>query len=189
MIWLWAYLGIGALSLLVLLALSRRRRVDSSTSELLTAIRGPVSRKDWGLAKGVGPGLGRLLMVFGWPIAIYMVMNEERKHKQSLLPKEEAVFKVTKADLISPTNVAAVELAEMVPDPMGAVPSLPFGFLNKVWRDSVAIALSDAVLWTFETVWTDDWGQTYYRQGYVWVNDGKPGHWMLTVNERVENEK
>lgn len=187
--WLWTYLGMGVFSLLVLIAMSRSRRVDSSTSELLAAIRGPVSRRDWWLEKVVGPVLGSLFMVLGWPIGIYVVVNEERKHKQSLLPKEEAVFKVTKDDLISQTDVAAVELAEIVPDPMGAVPNVPFGFLNKVWRDSVEIALSDAVLWTFETVWTNDWGQTFYRQGYVWVKDGKPGHWMLTVNERVENEE
>lgn len=185
MIWLWAYLGVGILCLVVLLAIRRLRRGDSSTSELLAAIRGPVSRTDWWLEKVVGPGIASLSMVLFWPLGVYMFINEERARLPPWVLKEETVFQVSAADLVRQTDVAAVELAEMVSDPMGAVPRVPFGFLNKVWREFVDSALPDAVLWTFETVWTDVWEDAYYRQGYVWVHDGKPGHWMLTHDERA----
>jgi hypothetical protein len=101
---------------------------------------------------------------------------------------EEKVFKVLKADLLSQKSIEQIELAEIVLDPLSAVPSIPFGHLNKSWVDLTSQLLPGDVLWSFKTTWDGNWGRKEIRSGYTIVREGMPEAYILTARIPVEKD-
>jgi hypothetical protein len=135
---------------------------------------------EWFLEKVLAPVVGSILMLAGWPVALWMVYRDKREIAKEAHRKAEAVFRVRSADLLHRTTPDDVTKNALVIDPLDAVPAEPFGHLNKVWRSFVAEVHKDAELWSFACDWNDDWNQVHQREGYVWVVDGVPLTWMLT---------
>ncbi|WP_448213529.1 hypothetical protein [Colwellia sp. MEBiC06753] len=82
-----------------------------------------------------------------WPI----VLTVHIKH--ALFPvKEPEPFSVKKADLIEQLTIEQIEQDEMVFDPLGAVPNVPFGFLNGAWIDFISKKDKDSTIWSFRAV-------------------------------------
>lgn len=188
MIWLWTYLAIGAIALVVLLVVSRIKQGVKTDSMLMASLRGPLSRREFIIEKVLGPVLAGIFMVVAWPVGIWLVFDEELKFKRDEKRMKKAEFKVRRSDLLGKTSPEEVAAAEMVLDPMGAVPSLPFGHLNKAWETFLTTNPSGAELWSFACDWESYWGVKYRRAGYVWVRNRKPASWFLTLNERLEND-
>ncbi len=185
---LWIYLAIGGVVFTGLLLDSRRNRLDQSSSELLDSLRGPRSRMDQLLEKVVVPVVAVFLSITGWPVLLGWIWREKRKSRLEVKQKQEAVFRIRPDHLVRQTTVQEAECLETVADPLRAVPAKPFGHLHHVWQNFLEQQPADAQLWVFGCDWESEWRCRFRREGYVWVAAGRPGHWMLTRDELLEDK-
>lgn len=119
-----------------------------------------------------------------WPI----VLLSRLKNKNKLLPSASFVlpelkkFVVEREHFQLQLSVKEIEDQEMIFDPRGAVPNLPFGHLNAVWVKFKAEIPLGGEIWTFSAPWDGRW-----RTGYVILCGENIGtHWVLackTVEE------
>ena len=124
-----------------------------------------------------------------WPLFVPFMLYEKwsswRNGKQQR--SEERIFAPTSADLLTRLSVAEIEAIEMILDPFGAAPQLPFGHLNKAWRSFLANLPSGAELWSYAVVWENRWRAQEQREGYVTVVSGEIGIFFETVTYRMED--
>lgn len=78
-------------------------------------------------------------------------------------------------------SLEEIERANIVRDPLGAAPELPFGHLNAAWRRFAEQLQEGDELWSFSTPWERQFPMKELRQGYVVVRAGEPGACFLTV--------
>ena len=188
MSWLWAYLGLGVLSLVIMLISHARQRPSESARQLLASLNGPLSTKDKILEKVVVPFLAGLAVLVAWPLALLMAIKQKQEQRQEARDKEDAKFKIRANDLLHKTTLADVEATTRIHDPQGAVPDLPFGHLHPVWQKFLAQSPAGAELWTFARDWQVARGHVRERAGYVWVLGDQRSPWMLTRDFFKENE-
>lgn len=86
-------------------------------------------------------------------------------------------FVVKPRHLLRRMTVAEIEAAELVCDPLGTVPRIPFGHLNGVWETFVKSEPKGAEIWSFSAK-RRDWGRTNLLSGYAWVQAGEPANWI-----------
>jgi hypothetical protein len=83
-------------------------------------------------------------------------------------------------------SLAQVKHAEMVVDPLGAVPALPFGHLNSVWEDFKQLLEEGDEIWSFMGTWKAEWGHEEVYEGCVIVRGETIGDYVLTRRGLVE---
>jgi hypothetical protein len=127
-------------------------------------------------------------IVVVWPVAIYMKGKEVFSKKGSSALQEEREFAVERAHLHEPLTVPQIEAREVVEDPLGAVPNLPFGHLNEAWKTFIEGVAADEELWSFTAPWQTTWGRKEIRTGYVVVHGGSPAKHFLTMWKEIEDE-
>ena len=76
-------------------------------------------------------------------------------------------FKVERSHLKEPLMVEEIELSEMVSDPLGGVPWVPFGHLNSEWEAFKRQLHPTDQIYSFAAEWQEDWGLTVLIEGYV----------------------
>ena len=81
--------------------------------------------------------------------------------------------------------MAQIEAREMVEDPLQAVPALPFGHLNAAWCELVAELAPGDECWSFSAQWSNDFGLSELRTGYVVWRGRKPIGHILTMVKRT----
>lgn len=81
-----------------------------------------------------------------------------------------------------------IEARELVEDPLGAVPNLPFGHLNATWLRFLEGRSDSDELWSFTASWQTIWDQKELRSGYVLVQNGIPGAHFLTFCKELQEE-
>jgi hypothetical protein len=67
------------------------------------------------------------------------------------------------------------------------MPALPFGHLYPRWLALRSGLSENSELWSFSANWEPPWGANEIRCGYVVVNNGLPGSYILTVRKRLED--
>ena len=82
--------------------------------------------------------------------------------------------------------MAEIEARERVDDPAQAVPALPFGHLNEVWRSLIDDLAPGDELWSFSAQWSNEFGRPELRTGYVLWRGRKPVGHILTMVKRQE---
>lgn len=102
----------------------------------------------------------------GWPFLIYFGIKEHLNPPRAVVEKE---FQIEEKHLVNPVDVSDVEAKELVFDPLGAVPKLPFGHLNAAWLEFRSQMGEGDRLWTFSAEWQSNWGNPELRGGYVIV--------------------
>jgi hypothetical protein len=113
----------------------------------------------------VVPGLAFILVWLVWPVAIgfkFFEMYKKKEANSERLAKAK-VFVLKEDALVREMTVAEIEEANMVMDPLGAAPNLPFGHLNAVWvefRDGLGVG---ETLHLFESV-----GPNVFRKQLFW---------------------
>lgn len=111
--------------------------------------------------------------------------NKAKKHVAGNWPEAEPEFVVTTADLLEKLSRDDIEAAEMVDDPLQAVPDKPFGHLNAVWQAFVDGLEPESELWSFRGRW-----KTRYRdwelQGYVTLQGEQIGKYFLTAQKSLQ---
>ncbi len=99
-------------------------------------------------------------------------------------PDAELAFEVTAADLLEKLSRADIEAAEMVFDPLHAVPDKPFGHLNAVWQAYVDGLEPGCELCAFRGRWKTQY-RDWQMQGYVALHGEKIGPYFLTSQALV----
>lgn len=92
---------------------------------------------------------------------------------------DEDHFVVKRRHLVQRMTVAEIEEIELVNDPLGAAPKLPFGHLNEVWKRFLSERTNGSQLWAFQAR-RQNFGAVDCVEGYAEVNDGIPGRFTLS---------
>lgn len=190
MIYLYWYLGVGAVTLVVMYAAHKwnSRSESDGLKDILDAMNPERKKLSYRIINNcLVPLLASVLVLFVWPIAIYMKIKDMRE-KGSGGGYEEKVFKVLKVDLLSQKSIEEIESSEIVSDPLSAVPPLPFGHLNKCWINFLKQLLEGDEIWSFRCRWDGNWGRSELRSGYVLVRNNKPNEYILTKKIPLEKE-
>ena len=191
MIYLYWYLGIGVAVLAVVFVahwLTMKGETES-LRDLLDALDPDRKQLSYRILKNVvAPALAAVAVVVVWPTAVYMKGKEIwGKNSESSLD-DEREFAVERSHLQERLTVPRIEAREMVTDPLGAVPDLPFGHLNAAWKSFVEGVGPDDELWSFTAPWKTTWGRSEIRTGYAVVRDGVPVSHFLTMWKEIEDE-
>lgn len=136
----------------------------------------------WLLQQMLLPAIGFLIMVLVWPLLLYFWNADRLKKLRKEYREEETRFRIRKSDLVARCSVEAVEFAEKIHDPLGAVPDLPFGHLNAAWVRFLDSKPAEAELWSFATKWEDYWGNFSECRGYVWCFEDSLEPWLITFD-------
>lgn len=191
MIYLYWYLGIGVAVLAVVFGAHRLTKEDEPESlrDLLDAVNPDRKKLSYRILNNVVvPVLVAVAVVVVWPAAVYMKGKEIFGNKSKSVLDEEREFAVERSHLQERLTVPQVEAREVVTDPLGAVPDLPFGHLNAAWKTFIGTAGVGDEVWSFTAPWHTTWGRKEVRAGYVIVRDGVPAAHMLTMWKEIEDD-
>lgn len=191
MIYLYWYLGIGIAVLAVVFGAHRLTKKDDPESlrDLLDAVNPDRKKLSHRILNNlVVPVLAAVAVVVAWPAALYMKGKEIFGKKRVSAPDEERQFTVERSHLQERLTVSQIETREVVTDPLGAVPDLPFGHLNAAWKTFVEGVGADDELWSFTAPWQQNWGRNEIRTGYVVLRGGVPTSHFLTMWNEIEDE-
>ena len=182
MTWMLWYLAIGVATLVVIYV---SHRLDTGfgpdcTNELLDA--SDPERRTWKgrlLIHVVAPLLAGLSVVTLWPIAIGLALKWKLTERAECASASK-VFAVKRGDLLHELTVQEIEVRERVIDPLGAVPDVPFGHLNAVWRSFAKNLGPRDSLWAFSAQRIGESERRERNEGYVIVRDDNIGPHFLT---------
>jgi len=190
MIYLYGYLAIGAVVFLTMYVSHKlgSKSGGEAFSDLLDDIlphRKTLSYRI--IYHYVGPPIVAGIGLFVWPAIVYMKIQEMRKG-ESGAGYVEPVFSVGKDDLLAKQTIEQIESAEIISDPLGAAPALPFGHLHQCWLAFLAQMLPDDELWSFQSTWDVPWSEKEIRYGYVLVRAGIPDAYVLSEAMPFDSE-
>jgi len=131
-----------------------------------------------------------LVTVLLWPLLIPLLILWEIQERRSwrYLEKRERSFAPKIRDLVARLDIEAIEARELVSDPLGGAPRLPFGHLNLAWHNFIAQLPPDAQLWSYAVVWKNGFGGREQREGYVALRSGEIGLFFETLRYRLDEE-
>ena len=104
------------------------------------------------------------------------------------MPSMNREFAVEPVHLQAWLTLEEIEAREMVDDPLGAVPHVPFGHLNAAWRTFLESRANGDELWSFTAQWQTWLLQPELRSGYALVRNGTPVAHILTVCKILPEE-
>lgn len=190
MIYLYWYLGIGVAVLAVVFGAHRLTKKDEPESlSDLDAVNPDRKKLSYRiLNNAVTLVLAAVALVVVWPAAVYMKAKEFFGGKSEAALDDEREFAVERSHLQERLTVQQIEAREIVTDPLGAVPDLPFGHLNAAWKTLISTAGVGDEVWSFTAQWQTTWGRKEVRAGYVIVRDGSPAAHMLTLLKEIEED-
>jgi hypothetical protein len=180
-LYLIAYLAIGVCVLLAFLFAGRRANGEwlSLKTELARATPfDPGNWKYWFEVNFLGailPLVFTVVGVVGWPALIVYKVHDILAQR---LRRKRETFTVKRRDLIRQMTAQEIERVEQVVDPMGAVPPVPFGFLNPAWQRFTADLEPTHAIWSFSTQWMNGL-RNDTRAGYVLVRGRRIGMYFL----------
>ena len=191
MIFLYCYLGLGALVLAIVFG--SHWLTKKNEPELLSTILDDLypSRKKLLyriLYNFAIPVITAVAVLIVWPVAIYMNVKERFSKKSNLDFEEKHEFAVESTHLQERLTITQIEAREVVKDPLSAVPNLPFGHLNAVWNIFIESVGADDELWSFTAPGQNSWGRDELRTGYIVVRNGVLGAHFITMRKEVKDE-
>lgn len=191
MIYLDWYLGIGAVVLILMVAFHKltKKKDDNSLNDVLADLR-PERKALWFrlLNDVLGPALVGTLIVPFWPVLVFFKVKELVLGEPTHDAFDEPVFAVTRDDLQAQLSLQEIVQREMVFDPLGAAPNVPFGHLNTAWKKFCEGMEPLDSVWSFTAHWTSAWGGKDIRQGYVIVSGEEIGAHFITVWKDIEED-
>lgn len=107
-----------------------------------------------------------------WPAAAVsgvasLILGRRAKQFRETEREREKLYRPNRSDLRTPMTVSEAELREVVRDPLGGAPELPFGHLNRQWLTFIRGARPSAMVWWYETTVRDSRGQDHFCKGYA----------------------
>lgn len=131
-----------------------------------------------------------IVVVPVWPIVLFVQLRDIAKHIANPPEKSKKFkkFKVARKHLvkrISVQEVERLERLELLVDPLGAVPDVPFGFLNGAWQQFVNDLRPADSLWVLSARAMNGF-QMEEWQGYAILRWGRIKRVMLTSRISIE---
>ena len=168
MILVYAYLAIGVLAALSTLALVL------------------VSKEDHALDWRIPDDLTAIVIIIagiplGWPaVVVFLAWSIVSEMLGTWSASKQEEFRILKKHLIEELSSAEIERRELVDDPLGGAPCIPFGHLNAVWANLQDGMTPESSIWSFSAKWKRSYGSVTLLEGYV-VRTGRViGPHMLT---------
>ena len=191
MIYLYWYLGIGAVVLILMATFHKltKKKGDNSLSDILGDLR-PERKSIWSRLLNdvlVNALVGTLIVPF-WTVIVFFKVKHAIFGEPVRVPVDVPEFAVTRDDLQTQLNIQEIEQREIVFDPLGAAPNVPFGHLNTAWKKFCEGMEPLDSLWSFTSHWTSAWGSKDIRQGYVIVRSEEIGRHFITVWKDIEED-
>jgi hypothetical protein len=91
-----------------------------------------------------------ICIAIGWPLFGIWAIFQSRKEAALEIERNKPDFDCMPEYLVAQVNPVDAEIASYVMDPLGTVPPLPFGHLNKGWCNFLADMTDDAdEMWSF----------------------------------------
>jgi hypothetical protein len=170
LLYLQIYFGVGLVvcSAVVISHVWMKHRQASALTDALKSLN-PSRQRFWYrvVEDMVVPGLAFILVWLVWPAAIGFKFFERYQKKEAAANSERLakakVFVLKEEALVREMTVAEIEQANMVMDPLGAAPNLPFGHLHAVWvefREGLGVG---ETVHLFESV-----GPNVFRKQLIW---------------------
>ncbi len=132
--------------------------------------------------------IGILVLPF-FPVLTFFEIKSRISNRRDQTSFAEPEFAVTRDDLHAQMSLQEIEQLEMVVDPLGAVPNLPFGHLNSAWKKFCEGLEPQDNLWSFTAHWASSWGRKDLRQGYAIVRGEAIGQHFLTVWKYIDEDE
>lgn len=131
------------------------------------------------IKEAVAFSFGMTCVLVGWPGFLVRLVKDELDEAARQKRYDEPDFNCLHEDLINKANPIEAEASGYVIDPLGTVPALPFGHLNKAWANFLADMLDERdEMWSFFIPKGSKHGK--YRitatsdiKGYARVRNGK----------------
>lgn len=155
--WGITYLTVGLVLLLVarlLVKMFYKDKRSAFVKEMMNAIENDKSQAEKRRKFFKNIAVGGLAIAV-WPLTFTILVNELRDSRRNdrsdreLNEKPEFICK--SKDLLEIVNALEVEANSKILDPMGRVPDLPFGHLNKGWLRLRRKVRPGDVMWSFKT--------------------------------------
>ncbi|TIC80292.1 hypothetical protein [Crenobacter intestini] len=178
MIFLFGYFASGFAAFKLIEYLHRRTRPpDDLWAQLRARSTPPRTLTEKLLSRIFWPAFCYALVLPFWPV---LVLWQLWPTPPKPLPVEP-VFAVLPEHLQQQLSIAEIEAREKVFDPLGAVPDLPFGHHNALWRSFLAKREEHDELWSFEANWQPGYGDGVLFSGYALVREGAVGEYLVVV--------
>ena len=102
------------------------------------------------IKEGLAFGLGMICVLVGWPGFLIWLVKDKIDEAARQKRYDEPDFNCLPEHLIAKVNPVEAEIDSYVVDPLGTVPPLPFGHLNKAWANFLADMSDDRdEMWSF----------------------------------------
>ena len=170
--WTW-YFGIGLLVLVLVVAWDWHTGLHVSSSK---------SASDQLIVLAAA-----IAVVPVWPIVLFVQLWEMAKYMADP-PQRYVKFKFSRHHLVRKVSVQEAEDLERVVDPLGAVPDLPFGFLNAAWQNFLDQLTPIDSLWILSATAMNG-SRMEKREGYAIVRFGWIMRTLLTSRTGIGEEE
>ncbi len=186
--YLYAYLALGVLVLLVLLI--DNRRSDSArlagSSPIMDALHPERKTLRYRILSGlVAPALTAVGVMLLWPFGLAMKLQDMAKQRDRVKREEADTFKLKPSDLLERMSLADIAHRELVYDPLGAAPQVPFGHAHAAWQKFTDTLQPGDEIWRFSAQRTLSSGSQEHRLGYAIKRQGQIGAYFVNHNRRT----
>ena len=149
--WLYFYLGIGAATTLFFLGLTYKERPSKFVKDMRSALGCGKTLKDH-LQDVLVYSIASVVVVIGWPGFLVWAILKKLRERRERMKEEEPIFICKPEHLVRKVSLIEAEQENIITDPLGLTPKLPFGHLNAAWAQFLGAFGFDesAELWYFE---------------------------------------
>ncbi len=150
-LWLYVYLGVGVATTLFFLGLTYKERPSKFVKDMRSALGYGKTLKDH-LQDGLVYSIASIVVVIGWPGFLVWAFLKKLRERRERMKEEEPKFICKPEFLIRKVSLMEAEQENIITDPLGLTPKLPFGHLNAAWAQFLGEFGFDesAELWYFE---------------------------------------
>jgi hypothetical protein len=126
-----------------------RERNSQFVNDMLLAIHNKTSTQKR-IEDSIAYGAASICILVAWPAVIVWWFMQKRDEPDAINDEDENDFTCSTGNLVSEITPIEAEVFNQVHDPLGKVPNLPFGHLNKAWGRLLAEMTEPAdQLWSF----------------------------------------
>ena len=149
--WIYAYLGIGAVTALFFLLTTYKERPSKFVRDMRSALGYGKSLKEY-LQDVLVYSIAIIVLLIGWPGFLIWAAIHKRREMIESQKDDEPKFWCKPQYLIRKVDLIEAENENMIQDPMGLTPQVPFGHLNSAWAKFLGeFGFEDETeLWYFE---------------------------------------
>ena len=140
------------------------------------------------LSRLVAPVLSAVGVVLLWPFGLAMKLQDMAAQRARVKREEADTFKLKATDLVERMSLADIAQREMVHDPLGAAPQVPFGHAHAAWQKFIDALQPGDEIWRFSAQRTLSWGPLEHRRGYAIKRQGQVGAYFMTHMKRTSAE-